>query len=239
MMEFGKSLRTAREAKGFTVQQLAEMTRMAPTMVDDLEREDFSHIAAPIYGRGFVKLYCEAVGLESKPFIDEFMEILNGNRDLQIKERAVEPEKEKPEASPVAAAAPDAAVPDVPQDPIPQQELFGVPNGEDRPAPDIKPEETAESENRLSRYATPFYDKPHFHLPSPTIWRMAALALCALALLALLIWGLRALHQATVGQKTSSEPTPSAPATPAAPAEQPPAPAAPRQQQAVPALYID
>ena len=72
-MEFGKSLREAREAKGYTVAQIAETTHIMPSVIEGLENEDFSRIAAPIYGRGFVKLYCEAVGLEPKPMVDEFM----------------------------------------------------------------------------------------------------------------------------------------------------------------------
>ena len=80
MIEFGKSLRLAREAKGYTVAQLADITRMAPKTVQELESENFSHIAAPIYGRGFVKLYCEAVGLDPKPHVDAFMEIYASGR---------------------------------------------------------------------------------------------------------------------------------------------------------------
>ena len=89
-MEFGKSLREAREAKGYTTAQIAETTHMLVSIVEGLEKEDFSRIAAPIYGRGFVKLYCEAVGLEAKPFVEEFMEIMNGNRCVTIKERPIE-----------------------------------------------------------------------------------------------------------------------------------------------------
>ena len=65
MIEFGKTLRAAREAKGYTVSQLAEATRLMHQVVEDLENENFTRIPAPIYGRGFVKLYCEAVGLDS------------------------------------------------------------------------------------------------------------------------------------------------------------------------------
>ncbi|MBO7684024.1 MAG: helix-turn-helix domain-containing protein, partial [Kiritimatiellae bacterium] len=105
MIEFGESLRQAREARGYTVAQLAETTRMAPKTVTELESENFSHIAAPIYGRGFVKLYCEAVGLEAKPFIDEFMAIYRGERDVGIRERDVR-EAPTTEAPPVTAPEP-------------------------------------------------------------------------------------------------------------------------------------
>ena len=73
MIEFGKTLRTAREAKGLTTAQVAEATHMMPQVVEGLEKEDFSRIVAPIYGRGFVRLYCEAVGIDSQPLLDTFM----------------------------------------------------------------------------------------------------------------------------------------------------------------------
>ena len=75
MIEFGETLRQAREAKGLTTSQVAQTTHLLVQQIEALEREDFSRIAAPIYGRGFVKLYCEVVGLEPKPLIDAFMEI--------------------------------------------------------------------------------------------------------------------------------------------------------------------
>lgn len=95
MIEFGKTLRDARENKGMTIGQVAEITRMAPTTIEELEAEDFSRIAAPIYGRGFVKLYCEAVGIDAKPLVAEFMEIYNGNRDVGIRERTVASDVQK------------------------------------------------------------------------------------------------------------------------------------------------
>ena len=91
MIELGKTLRSAREAKGLTITQLAEMTRMTATRIEELENENFANIPAAIYGRGFVKLYCGALGLDPKPLCDEFTEIFNGNRDVEIRERTNEP----------------------------------------------------------------------------------------------------------------------------------------------------
>ena len=103
MIEFGRTLREAREAKGLSISQIAETTRIMHSIIDGLENENFSGIPAPIYGRGFVKLYCEAVGLDPKPMIAEFMEIYNGNRDVNIKER---PRSTAPEPAPEPAPAP-------------------------------------------------------------------------------------------------------------------------------------
>ena len=146
MIEFGNSLRRAREAKGYTVAQIAELTHMSPTTVSELEADNVSRIPAPVYGRGFVKLYCEAVGLEAKPFIDEFMAIYNGTRDIGIKERPTPPppapepapspavvaEPPPPEPAPVIASEPPPVAQPVapeppPSRPILEQPLFSEP----------------------------------------------------------------------------------------------------------------
>ena len=112
MIEFGETLRKAREARGLTTGQVADSTHMMVQMVEDLENEDFSKIAAPIYGRGFVKLYCEAVGLDPKPLIAEFMDIFNGNRPPAIRLKppvsAAAKETKQP-AERDTTAAPEAA----------------------------------------------------------------------------------------------------------------------------------
>lgn len=90
MIEFGKTLRAHREAKGLTTSEVAQKTHILVQQVEALEKEDFSKIAAPIYGRGFVKLYCEAVGIaDYKPLVDEFMDIYSGNKPPTIRMKTV------------------------------------------------------------------------------------------------------------------------------------------------------
>lgn len=171
MIEFGKSLRIAREAKGLTISQVAELTRMAPTTVTELENEDFSRIAAPIYGRGFVKLYCEAVGLEAKPFLDEFTAIYNGEREGPIRERAMPTE------------APAMAEPtETPPPPLDETEniLF----------------EKQEKDTGFAKYATPFNDTKYSKLPT-SYWRIGILAIALLIALWLIFIGLKSLYHAT------------------------------------------
>ena len=71
-MSLGQTLRAAREAKGITASELAATTHLLVQIVEGLENEDFRRIPAPIYGRGFIKLYCEVVGLDPKPLQAEF-----------------------------------------------------------------------------------------------------------------------------------------------------------------------
>jgi len=98
-MSLGDSLRQAREAKGLTLSQVAEATRMMVQVVEDLEHEDFRRIAAPIYGRGFIKLYAEHLDIDPEPLIREFMEIYTGSRPPQIARRPLATEDHSEETS--------------------------------------------------------------------------------------------------------------------------------------------
>ena len=71
-MALGQILREARERKGLTIEQVAESTRMLQQIVEDLEVEHFKRIAAPLYGRSFVKLYAACVDLDPAPLVEEF-----------------------------------------------------------------------------------------------------------------------------------------------------------------------
>ena len=71
-MALGATLKTAREAKGLTVAELANELHLKMQIVEDLENEDFSNIKASIYGRGFIKLCAERLGIDPDPLLDEF-----------------------------------------------------------------------------------------------------------------------------------------------------------------------
>ena len=250
MIEFGKTLRNAREAKGYTVSQIAETTHLKSSVVEGLENEDFSMIAAPIYGRGFVKLYCEAVGLDPKPLVDEFMAITNGEHEIAIKERPV--------AEPTAAEPPPPPPPISPA-PVPkEQDLFRQdplpPPKPVAPAPPppahVIPPPAPETEPTFSRFATPMreYSTPaHAFQPNP---RLVILAVAGLVILAGLVFGIRALYCATASEtadvQLESDPpmttetvAPKSVEKPAAPKTAPKADATPRTQQNIPSLYID
>ena len=225
MIEFGTTLRLAREAKGYTQAQVAEVTRMAPSTVMDLENENFERIAAPIYGRGFVRLYCEAVGIDPKPLIDEFMAIYNGERDTVIRERkstasAAKPEppasvpasmpKPEPEPNPAPepAIAPEPTVPPVVPNPV--GEIEAEPLFAAEPPPQSQPQVEAVSEEPaqvVSRYAAPVRVERTPTIP-PSFWRICALLAFAIVLFWGIIVGVRALYRAT----TSDRPTVAEPA---------------------------
>jgi hypothetical protein len=77
-MAIGPALQEARLKKQLTTSQVAELTRMKMQIVDDLEHDDFHRIAATIYGKGFIKLFAECVGLDPAPLIADYMLTLRG-----------------------------------------------------------------------------------------------------------------------------------------------------------------
>ncbi|MBP5321559.1 MAG: helix-turn-helix domain-containing protein, partial [Kiritimatiellae bacterium] len=97
-MALGEILRNARVAKGYTPSQVAESTHLLVQIVEDLEQEDFHRIAAAIYGRGFVKLYAEFLGLDPDPLVREFLMLYDGSKTATVKTRA---EPVKPQTLPV------------------------------------------------------------------------------------------------------------------------------------------
>jgi cytoskeletal protein RodZ len=129
-MALGEALRKARQEKSLTASQVAEGTRMKVQIVEALETEDFSKIAAPIYGKGFIKLYAEYVGLDPTPLLSEYT-----NRFVTPKTPSLEPEDDG--LGPVAPAAEPSAddqlglFPTPPREPAPRTE---APREAPRPA---------------------------------------------------------------------------------------------------------
>ena len=71
-MAIGATLKAAREAKGLTAAELANELHLKTQLVEELEKDDFRNITASIYGRGFIKLCAERLGLDPAPLLAEF-----------------------------------------------------------------------------------------------------------------------------------------------------------------------
>ena len=121
-MDFGSTLKAAREARGLTTSQLAAQTRILVQTIEGMERNDFKRIPAPIYGRGFVKLICECLDLDPVIMVPAFMSAYNG--EPQIPDEPTSPggfhfakPQEQPCAPPVSrpAAAEQPPAQDAPE----------------------------------------------------------------------------------------------------------------------------
>ena len=257
MIEFGRTLREAREAKGYTVSQLADKTRIMHQIIEDMEEDRFTRIAAPIYGRGFVKLYCEAVGLDPKPLIAEYMALQSGKSPAAKKQPAPTPVAKAP--TPVAKAPPPPAPPTPP--PPPQQQPQHTPQPAPEPVaketpspppppppvakapppppPPPQPVAKARTQPPMRRLSKP--PAPGNAIGYGRAIRITVVVLVAAALLWALVALAKIIYRATMTAPTQGEPAVTvqevAP-TQAVEAHED-ATARPRTPQSIPPLYID
>ncbi|GEM_PF-1098899 len=68
----GKRLREAREALGKTTSELAVKTRIKVQQLEGLEADEYDSIPAPMYVRGFLKLYAQELGLDPAPILEAY-----------------------------------------------------------------------------------------------------------------------------------------------------------------------
>ncbi len=74
MFSPGATLRAAREKRKLTQADISEATRIKIHVINAIENNDFSEVAAPLYGKGFIKMYAEVVGLDPAPLLRDYME---------------------------------------------------------------------------------------------------------------------------------------------------------------------
>jgi transcriptional regulator with XRE-family HTH domain len=157
-MALGEILRQARTDKGFSASEVAQNTRMKVQMVEDLEREDFHRVAATIYGKGFIKLYAEFVGLDPAPLIDEYIALSSGKQQSIVT-------RETPPATVIRRSSrssmPDDETAAPPSPAIPAMEppaAEGAPGSDDLFA--MAARKTVSGRRRLRRPVAPPADTP-------------------------------------------------------------------------------
>ncbi|NQU97383.1 MAG: helix-turn-helix domain-containing protein [Chloroflexi bacterium] len=88
-----------------TPSDVAAATRMKVQIVDALEQEQFDQIAAPIYVKGFIKLFAECVGLDPKPLVDEYL--VGGTQGSKPARSAPVPRRAEPDLKPLPKPEPE------------------------------------------------------------------------------------------------------------------------------------
>jgi transcriptional regulator with XRE-family HTH domain len=72
MPTLGNQLKAAREQKGLSASEAALGTRLKVQHILALEGDDYSTIPAPVYAKGFLRLYAEYLELDPSPLIEEY-----------------------------------------------------------------------------------------------------------------------------------------------------------------------
>jgi len=62
MSSVGAHLRQLREARGVSLEEIARATRVNPSYLHALEADDYAELPVPVFTRGFIRAYCQALG---------------------------------------------------------------------------------------------------------------------------------------------------------------------------------
>ena len=66
----GDLFKEQREKKGLSHEQVSEITRLRRIFIKALENEDWDNLPQPVFVRGFIKSYAQAIGLDEKRLLD-------------------------------------------------------------------------------------------------------------------------------------------------------------------------
>ena len=71
-MEIGEILRRTREARGLSLEDVAQLTKINLKYIKAIENDSFDILPGGVYTRGFLKSYARLLGLDPKELISEF-----------------------------------------------------------------------------------------------------------------------------------------------------------------------
>ncbi|WP_410498010.1 helix-turn-helix domain-containing protein [Chitinibacter sp. S2-10] len=84
----GRQLRTAREAMGFSIDDVAGQLKLSRRQIQALENEDFDQLPSNLFIRGFVRNYARLVQIDAEPLLEYLHEVLPRD-EQQVSSRAV------------------------------------------------------------------------------------------------------------------------------------------------------
>ena len=87
---FGNRLKTAREAKGWSLEKISDELRIPVKFLDGMERDDYTGFPGPTYEKAFLRTYSKHLGVNS----DELMAFYKELRGEKKSPAGKEPEKE-------------------------------------------------------------------------------------------------------------------------------------------------
>ena len=74
MADIGDKLRSAREAKGLSIEDIEKTTKIQGRYLTAIEQNDFDKLPGDFYVRAFIRQYAQIVGLDGKKLLSEYHE---------------------------------------------------------------------------------------------------------------------------------------------------------------------
>lgn len=104
LVAIGAVLRQARERRGLTLEEVAADSRIPVHYIQALEADAFDDLPAPVYVRGFLRVYSKLLDIDSAPLLEELVDLWPAARTSA-----------EPVPPPLTASEPEVwEVPDIP-----------------------------------------------------------------------------------------------------------------------------
>ena len=98
MDEIGQKLRTARIEKGYTLDDLQQITKIQKRYLIAIEEGNFDALPGDFYVRAFIKQYADTVGIDSDALLTQFQQDIPDTQPQEYVEQSVESQTRKTRA---------------------------------------------------------------------------------------------------------------------------------------------
>ena len=97
MTELGTRLKEARTVKGYSLDDLQEMTKIQKRYLAGIEEGNYSMMPGPFYVRAFIKQYADAVGLNSDDLLESYKQEVPSSTTEEVRQTMTSaPSRRKP-----------------------------------------------------------------------------------------------------------------------------------------------
>ncbi|HEX8649762.1 MAG TPA: helix-turn-helix domain-containing protein [Pyrinomonadaceae bacterium] len=70
---FGEQLRLAREARGISLREISEQTRISTRYLEAIEADDYKRLPGGIFNKSFIKAYAKYIGYDEQEALEAYM----------------------------------------------------------------------------------------------------------------------------------------------------------------------
>lgn len=92
-LTLGEKLRQAREARGITISEVAEQTRISSLYLEGIEADDYRALPGGIFNKGFVKSYAKYVGVDEQEALQDYTRLMaNQDNPAETETKTYRPE---------------------------------------------------------------------------------------------------------------------------------------------------
>ncbi|OFW08857.1 MAG: hypothetical protein A3G20_00720 [Acidobacteria bacterium RIFCSPLOWO2_12_FULL_59_11] len=99
MRAVGETLRKEREARGVSLQEISEETKISMRFLRAIEEEHFDRLPGGVFNKNFVRQYARYLGLDEETAVQDYLRIAGANRESSEGEKCALPLEMQPSPS--------------------------------------------------------------------------------------------------------------------------------------------